>query len=156
MEAALRQREWQAQKFPGEAARALRSCGSPEWLVSEKPRRALLSAAQSVIRHAAPAHHHNSKSIVFTYPDRRCCSAACYMTIALQDGRQVGHGLHLQKAAMPVMSDLARCLISDTILTPMPLVMMLSVMLHQILLRSILLYLYFTIQAAAGAAVRGA
>jgi len=38
----------------------------------------------------------------------------------------------------------------------MPLVMMLSVMLHQVLLRSILLYLYFTMQAAAGAAVRGA
>ncbi len=53
MDGALRQREWQLQKFPGEASRALRSCGSPEWLVSEKPRRALLAAAQAVIRHAA-------------------------------------------------------------------------------------------------------
>ena len=50
MEAALRQREWQAQKFPGEAMKALRGCGSPEWLVAEAPRHALLSAAQSVIR----------------------------------------------------------------------------------------------------------
>ena len=50
MEAALRQREWQAQKFPGEAMKALRGCGSPEWLVSTAPRHALLSAAQSVIR----------------------------------------------------------------------------------------------------------
>lgn len=60
MEGALRQRQWQAQKFPGEAARALRGCGAPEWLVSEKPRRALLAAAQSVIRRAAtsgPAMH---------------------------------------------------------------------------------------------------
>lgn len=56
VDGALRQREWQAQKVPGEAARALRGCGSPEWLVSEKPRRALLSAAQAVIRHAAPSH----------------------------------------------------------------------------------------------------
>ena len=55
MDGALRQREWQAQKFPAQAAGALRSCGSPEWLVSEKPRHALLSAAQAVIRHAAPA-----------------------------------------------------------------------------------------------------
>ena len=53
MDGALRQREWQSQKFPGEASRALRSCGSPEWLVSEKPRSALLSAAQAIIRHAA-------------------------------------------------------------------------------------------------------
>ena len=50
MEAALRQREWQVQKFPGEAMKALRGCGSPEWLVAEAPRHALLSAAQSVIR----------------------------------------------------------------------------------------------------------
>ena len=31
MEAALRQREWQAQKFSGEAMKALRGCGSPDW-----------------------------------------------------------------------------------------------------------------------------
>ena len=55
MDGALRQREWQAAKFQAQAAGALRSCGSPEWLVSEKPRHALLSAAQAVIRHAAPA-----------------------------------------------------------------------------------------------------
>ena len=51
MEAALRQREWQAQKFPARrCVKALRGCGSPEWLVAEAPRHALLSAAQSVIR----------------------------------------------------------------------------------------------------------
>ena len=50
MQAGQRQREWQAGKFPGEAGKALRGCGSPEWLVAEAPRAALLSAAQSVIR----------------------------------------------------------------------------------------------------------
>ena len=63
VDGALRQRAWQAQRFPGEAAKALRGCGSPEWLVSEEPRRALLSAAQAVIRHAAlpsPVTHGNA------------------------------------------------------------------------------------------------
>lgn len=50
MQAGQRQREWQAGKFPGEAGKALRGCGAPEWLVAEAPRAALLSAAQSVIR----------------------------------------------------------------------------------------------------------
>ena len=53
MQAGQRQREWQAGKFPGEAGKALRGCGSPEWLVAEAPRAALLSAAQSVIRQAS-------------------------------------------------------------------------------------------------------
>ncbi|BDA43944.1 Nuclear pore complex protein NUP133 [Coccomyxa sp. Obi] len=49
LHAALTQRGWQAQRFPAEVARALRGCRSPEWLVQEAPRSALLSLSEALV-----------------------------------------------------------------------------------------------------------